>query len=62
MFQHHSFIQQEVIVVISWASGGSSVALDMFQALSCFTVSSLKGMSTTGSPLRHNPNKQLNNF
>lgn len=65
MPQHQSFIQNEVTAVISWASHGSSLALEMFQALFGFTAArlsqeqykvqlhSLKGTSTTGFPLGH---------
>lgn len=38
MPQHQSFIQHEVTAVITWASDGSSLAPEMFQALCCFTA------------------------
>lgn len=64
MPQAHSFTQYEVAAVTSWGSNGSSLALEVYLALCCFTeahllyevdkvqLHSLKSMCTTDFPLR----------
>lgn len=64
MRQPHSFIQYEVTAVTSWASDGSSLALEVYLALCCFAeaqpsqeldkvqLHSLNGTRTTDFPLR----------
>lgn len=41
MPQAHSSIQYEVTAVTSWGSNGSSLALEVFLALRCFTEAQL---------------------